>query len=1682
MKRSFWIPAFVLAAFTLTLSSQTPTPAPLPAEQAPPLSPNVSTSYQVGEQGANQRVWQQIVRTTDTRGNLILSTNRAYVELATGLNFMDPVTGTWSASREVIEAHPGGAIAPFGQHKVIFANNLNSAGAIDLQMPDGREMRSTILGLAYCDTVSGRSVLIAETKDCQGQIVGSNQVIYLDAFDGVTANARFRYTLAGLEQDVILLSQPPPAEAFGLSSTSSVLQVWTEFTAAPTPIVRTLSGAAGGSAESPDQALDFGSMQMRMGHAFLAGQNPLMGVRTAKQWVTAGGRNILVESVGVSAIAGQLAQLPASAQAEPKPAIGSVRYVVSAERLLPAPKPAGKIESSAMQLAKADLDQKRGLVLDYSELNSEQGDFTFETGETYFADGDFIIDGTATFQAATTVKFARGSAIIEALGPVPCAVWPTDPYDPAIFTSMDDDSVGERIETSTGHPETRQGGSGNYYIWLGSSYDDVPTAVNARFLYADDAIASFPGCEIWNCQFIKCGIGVLPNADGSVLHFHNALFSQCGSVIDNPYEEGWTLFAENITIDRCDCFSSGGQIALTNSIIANTPADINSTLVGTHNGFYNSTQFGDNPLAFDGNFQSGPFGNYYLSSGSSLINAGNVTAGQAGLYYYTTQTGQTPELNSPVDLGYHYPAVDANGHAVDTDDNSVADFLEDQDGNGLGDWWEIKYFGRTGLDPNSDPDGDGGSLLSDYQSQSDPNVISFSLSVTNNYISSRTVGVQLNVEGGIPFYQAVLINDTNYADVDWQPYTGTNITVTLGVTDGAYSVWVALRGLPTDAQQTWDIDEALFTLDTVPPVIVITNPVNAADCVFTRPYLQLQGFANEQLGGIEYDITNLAGAFTNRMGFVTDQGFDTNLFDFTTNWFQCYDVPLDTNGVNGITLRVSDRAGNTTITNFSVTYSAPLDPPTIQLYWPQNGMKFSGEKFTLRGVLNDETASVVGQIVDASNNTNEVMGLVERGGTFWVENLPLASGANVLTLIATDAAGHASRTNITVLQSDLVLMIDSTPTGDSLYQPVGSVSGRVSDSSYTVWINGIAADIGSTADGDGNYTWSADNVPIYGKGTATFDATAYPPGEAPASSGFSSGENPQSPNSVNSGSTVEMPPHADIVLYNETQTSSHYYDSGSWGMDFWTKDYTAYLEPGANGDWQKTYSGNASETYSGVDDGYSECESDSYTWSNSDPGTKHWSDCDSGSGTRPIVYGDGPVTSVPAWDFSGSSYLGYPIYIEHYFAAVSYHWDLVNGYADLACDAKAFVQLQTGGKAQINRVNLFRIDACATEYYDPPGSWFHVKAKDIDKTTLTVMGLHPGSDGKIWVVLPDNAVQDITVHAPARHYDAWAGPTKHKLMITANGTPLDPDRSVLTNCVGQRINFGTSWDQTPSGLLDNLTTYIWAFSTKFVNHSWQEQDQFGIPYGSVKYDVDMNLFNVANPYAYWVTGGEKDAYVHAFLHFSNGQSARVDASGKFSMYRPKVVMIDAHHHGTPTVVWERPWDTGPSAAIQLGVQARTNNMNYQLQVISTSFAGGAEIIQLCAIDASGLSGSCSGCLDGGGEYTSQTVQAKANPTVDENILELDDAPDANDFLSADQIWLHDSFTDYVMFEPGLNPSSFNPVIESSTEAIYVPIAIVVWSANGEAEYPSTDIFQQGNGNWPQGPSVNDVFPIWTTTR
>lgn len=711
---------------------------------------------------------------------------------------------------------------------------------------------------------------------------------------------------------------------------------------------------------------------------------------------------------------------------------------------------------------------------------------------------------------------------------------------------------------------------------------------------------------------------------------------------------------------------------------------------------------------------------------------------------YSPCQGSWPDVNfNRFDLGYHYPVN------------------EDSDHDGLPDAWEWKWFGNCNH-VGSDLDANRNTFLHDFQNSIDPNISRFSIGAANDYVNTTTASVQLDVAAGVPSYYAIFAGSAT--TTNWLPFTTTNLTVNLGSTDGVYPVHVGLRGLPADAQQTWA--EYEFFLDRVAPVLTITNPILAgASATVIKPYLQLKGFANEELATYSCAVSNVTGVSSNLNVSVIDRFFDTNRFDFTTNYFQCYDVPL-AGGSNWLTLCVTDRAGNTTTTNFNVTldYTSATTPPVVKLIWPQNGMALSGTACTIRGTLSDETGTIEARVINGDGTISTNSGIVERNNMFWVENVRL-NGNSQITVRATDAAGNVTTTNFTVQPSTFPLAINSTPTGDDLYKPKGTVAGTVGDPAATVTVNGVTAMVDTVGNGSGSYNWTASNVSNYGQGTATFDAQAVSAGGQAAAN-----------------SSKEKEPYWTIVNHSCSKTYSYRDNSGQIDHEFWDKNYSAQAHNDGDGKWYETYHGDTFSAAVGVHEGSAYSVSSVYTWSDTNP---NGTETDKINGE--LAY-EGPflwnsylylkVIAQPDIDQVWGCATCGPTYqsrwMHHYRAnGVKYHWDWQQygedyGEETVTVGAMTEVKLYTGGKASVSRQNLFGIYASADKYSQPPGTysegiWWNTPTDPLDPTSLTVAGKHPGTNGMVWTVLPDNSEQDITVKAPGvKHYDAGAGATKYK--------------------------------------------------------------------------------------------------------------------------------------------------------------------------------------------------------------------------------------------------------------------------------------------------------------------------------
>lgn len=83
--------------------------------------------------------------------------------------------------------------------------------------------------------------------------------------------------------------------------------------------------------------------------------------------------------------------------------------------------------------------------------------------------------------------------------------------------------------------------------------------------------------------------------------------------------------------------------------------------------------------------------------------------------------GELARVLAPASLSFKTSTEQrAAAHRVDLE---IAVPMPDSDGHGLPDWWQQKFFGSLGTDPNADPDHDGWSNLREYLSGTNPNFV-----------------------------------------------------------------------------------------------------------------------------------------------------------------------------------------------------------------------------------------------------------------------------------------------------------------------------------------------------------------------------------------------------------------------------------------------------------------------------------------------------------------------------------------------------------------------------------------------------------------------------------------------------------------------------------------------------------------------------------------------------------------------------------------------------------------------------------------------------------------------------------------------------------------------------------------------------------------------------------------------
>ncbi|MDX1952064.1 MAG: hypothetical protein SFY81_07750 [Verrucomicrobiota bacterium] len=625
--------------------------------------------YHVADKGPHHRT----MRATNEVGEVVSQ----YVHLGTGLNYWSEEEGKWLESDNEIELAENGAVFRKGPFNIIFNANVNDVGGtFDLLLPGNQRVVIQCIGLAYTEADTGRSVFIAELKDTQGELVARNTVLYPNCFEGVNADIRASVRVGAFESDVILREQLPSPDTFGLNPATTRLEVWHQVLENPNPPTTTRVIARNDGSEDIDHSVWFGSMFIGPGKAFTLEQAeaPLgmeKGLLVAKEWVGIEGMTFLIESLPIAEAVAELNGLPEPEQARnvDRKAVetqwASMKKGNRSKPLSLGNVPATKKAKTFASINRGVEPSSPGYLIDYVLLSSATN-FTFKGGTTYHVTGEVSLTQTTTIEGGTVVKFTNYASFnpqIKIHGAVVCN---TQPYHPAVFTSEDDDSVGEIISGSTGAPS----GYYAYYnlLVMGPGTNAVELHdIRTKYAHNGIGIERAGTHRLWNIQSLSNSKGI--HGASTDIHAHNVL------LYSNYYGfEGGastTFHAEHVTGHKLAYVffpnsHTNSFLYLTNSLLV----QITNSSVQVFSNYVQTASSGT------GVFQETLAGGHYLAESSTHRNAGttNITTYASALIQtnttyppiiitadFTADTTLAPQAQRDTDtpdLGYHYYPLD----------------------------------------------------------------------------------------------------------------------------------------------------------------------------------------------------------------------------------------------------------------------------------------------------------------------------------------------------------------------------------------------------------------------------------------------------------------------------------------------------------------------------------------------------------------------------------------------------------------------------------------------------------------------------------------------------------------------------------------------------------------------------------------------------------------------------------------------------------------------------------------------------------------------------------------------------------------------------------------------------------------------------------------------------------------
>lgn len=400
--------------------------------------------------GRDHAVFEKRVIRFDAYDNEILETNR-FTLLENCLHYQEG--GEWKASEDVIEITPEGAVAKRGPNKCTFSHDLNSEAVFEIQSSDGQRIRGGIRGIQLFNIKTEQTATIGTVrKQVQGHLLPPNQILYRDAFDGITGDVVLTWKHNLFSHDVIFLTAPRLPEGWDLGSTR--IEIITEFFTDIAPEIRAASKPNDQPTDVDHSVIDLGALAIITGRAFPLVEGAAFdiggfrdsGSTVQKNWYLADdGRQFLVESISLSEIAGDLERLPSTERDEQSHRAASAS---SGARQWPE-RPGSDLAPRAMQVAAFEYNPK-GYLIDFVIVPDQGTPTTLLSGETYYVKTSYYSGSSVTFQPGCVVKF-KNNAYMLLYGPV---TFPSSGQPVAIFTSRNDNTYGQTIAGVSGEADS----------------------------------------------------------------------------------------------------------------------------------------------------------------------------------------------------------------------------------------------------------------------------------------------------------------------------------------------------------------------------------------------------------------------------------------------------------------------------------------------------------------------------------------------------------------------------------------------------------------------------------------------------------------------------------------------------------------------------------------------------------------------------------------------------------------------------------------------------------------------------------------------------------------------------------------------------------------------------------------------------------------------------------------------------------------------------------------------------------------------------------------------------------------------------------------------------------------------------------------------------------------------------